>query len=160
MWLPKNERKLLSYYYRKINNVETSQYFEMKDLIKAFGEDLFKPSKLNIEMILLTYKLFENINNLLTQRGLIKWEILNPISISTLQDLPKTSEVLGWTESTNVNFRITLTLEGYDLGRKYSSWLTRSGLWFAEYKDHWFWLIVSFIGGIIGALTVNWLSKT
>jgi len=26
-------------------------------------------------------------------------------------------------------------------------------------KDHWFWLIVSFLGGIIGALIVNWLLK-
>ena len=54
---------------------------------------------------------------------------------------------------------IDLTIEGYDLGRKYSSWWTRSGLWFAEYKNHWIWLIVSFVGGIIGALLINWLSK-
>jgi hypothetical protein len=54
---------------------------------------------------------------------------------------------------------VQLSLEGYDLGRKYSSWWTKSGLWFAEYKDHWFWLIVSFLGGIVGALVVNWLSK-
>ena len=54
---------------------------------------------------------------------------------------------------------ITLTIDGYDLGRKYRSCLISSGLWFAEYKYHWFWLIVSFLGGIVGALTVNWLSR-
>jgi hypothetical protein len=53
---------------------------------------------------------------------------------------------------------VQLSLEGYDLGRKYSSCLIRSGLWFAEYKDHWFWLIISFLGGVIGGLLINWLS--
>lgn len=54
---------------------------------------------------------------------------------------------------------ITLKIEGYDLGRKYSSWWTRSGLWFEEYKHHWIWIIVSFLVGIIGGLLINWLSK-
>ena len=55
---------------------------------------------------------------------------------------------------------ITLYQQGHDLGKKYnSSWLVWSGLWFAEYKDHWFWLILGFLGGIIGAVLVNWLSK-
>jgi len=53
---------------------------------------------------------------------------------------------------------IILTISGYDLGRKYNSWLTRSGLWFVEYKDHWFWLILGFFGGIMGGILVNWLS--
>ena len=54
---------------------------------------------------------------------------------------------------------ISLTIEGYDLGSKYNSWWIRSGLWFTEYKHHWIWLIVSFLGGIFGALIVSWLSK-
>jgi len=157
MWLPKYERKLLSYYYRKINKVEASQYFNMEDLIKALGE--LKPPNFSIEMILRTYKLLENTNDLLSQRGLIKLENPSPSSISVLQELPKISKALGWTDIADIKFCITLTLEGYDLGRKYNSWLPRSGLWFAEYKDHWFWLILGFLGGIIGALIVNWLSK-
>ncbi len=52
-----------------------------------------------------------------------------------------------------------LSLEGNDLGRKYSSWWTRSGLWFTEYGNHWIWIIVSFLGGVIGGLLINWLSK-
>ena len=35
MWLPKDERKLLSYYYRQIKTVEIVQKFEIRDLIKA-----------------------------------------------------------------------------------------------------------------------------
>jgi len=54
---------------------------------------------------------------------------------------------------------VQLSLEGYDLGRKYSSWWTRSGLLYAEYKHHWIWLIGSFVSGIIATLFVLWLSK-
>jgi len=56
-------------------------------------------------------------------------------------------------------FKINLTLKGLDLGRKYDSFWIRSGLRFKEYKDHWIWLIVSFLGGIIGGLLISWLSK-
>jgi len=55
---------------------------------------------------------------------------------------------------------VTLTPEGIRLGQIYNSWWSRSNLWYAEHiKDHWFWLILSFLGGIIGAVLVNWLSK-
>ena len=69
--------------------------------------------------------------------------------------------LLRWRSGTDGNsVGITLFQQGYDLGRKYnSSWLVWSGLWFEEYRNHWFWLIISFLGGIIGALVVNWLSK-
>ena len=45
---------------------------------------------------------------------------------------------------------IALTVDGYDLGRKYAGFLTRSGLWFEEYRDHWLWLVIAFFGGVIG----------
>ncbi len=160
MWLPKYERKLLRYYYLKINKVETEQFFELKDLSKALGKkDTPKLQRTKRETILDTYNEAEKVNNLLSQRGLITWKNLDPASISVLQIFPKTSEDFSLPENTNINLRITLTIEGYDLGKKYNSWWTRTGLWFAEYKDHWFWLIISFLGGIIGALVVNWLSK-
>jgi hypothetical protein len=79
------------------------------------------------------------VNTVLRERGLI--------------------ESRGNTDYTSAPTQVSLTISGYDLGRKYNSWCTRSGLWFAEYKDHWFWLVLSFLGGIIGALVVNWLSN-
>jgi len=54
-------------------------------------------------------------------------------------------------------YEVTLKLAGWDLGCNYNSWWDRTGLWFREYKDHWVWLIVSFIGGVLGALVVQWL---
>jgi len=55
---------------------------------------------------------------------------------------------------------VRLTPEGMRLGSKYNSWFSSSGLWFAEYKDHWLWYVLSFLGGITGALLVNWLSRS
>jgi hypothetical protein len=158
MWLPKDERRLLSYYYQQISKVETNQAFEIKDLIKALKRKQVKPPKTKREIILETYNLLENVNNLLSSRGLITWENLdsNSISVARFCDHPTSQKLF---EDTTVNLRIKLTIEGYDLGRKYNSWWDRSGLWFAENKDHWFWLIVSFLGGIICTLVVNWLSK-
>ena len=160
MWLPKDEGKLLRYYYHQINKVEAAQNFEIRDIIKAFGKkERSGPPQAKMQIILDTYTRLEDVNNLLSQRNLIKWENLSPDSIRVLQALPKTSEALSWPENTNVNLCITLTIKGYDSGRKYSSRWTHSGLWFAEYRDHWFGLILSFLGGIVGALIVNWLSK-
>jgi len=69
---------------------------------------------------------------------------------------------LATSETDEVAEKIMLkfTLKGLDLACKYDNWLIRSGLWFAEYKNHWIWLIVSFFGGVIGGgVLVNWLSK-
>lgn len=159
MWLPKDERKLLSYYYRQINKVETDQKFEIIDLIKALRKkERSGPPKTKREIILDSYNTLESVNNLLNQRDLIKWKNLDPKSIIAAYsfDHPTSQELF---ENTKVNLCITLTIKGYDLGRKYSSWWTRSGLWFAEYKNHWIWLIVSFLGGVIGGLLINWMSK-
>jgi hypothetical protein len=55
---------------------------------------------------------------------------------------------------------IELTIDGYDLGRKYSSWLIWTGLCFAEYRHHWLWVIGAFVFGILGTLLVQWLSAS
>jgi hypothetical protein len=48
---------------------------------------------------------------------------------------------------------IALTVDGYDLGRRYRNWVESTGLLFAHYKDHWIWLIVAATaGGIITKL--------
>ena len=55
---------------------------------------------------------------------------------------------------------VQLSLQGYDVGRKYNSWLSRSNIWYAEYiRNHWIWNIISFIIGIFATLLIQWLSK-
>ena len=123
MWLPKDERKLLSQYYHELGQVGIRGRLFLSKLAKCLGGT----DKINQVII---------ASETLDRRKLI---IL----------MPRQGD----------DITLELTLEGYDLGRKYSSWWTRSGLWFAEYKHHWIWLIVSFLGGIIGGLLINWLSK-
>jgi hypothetical protein len=161
MWLPKDERRLLQGYYANIGQYDRDKCFHNSawgpvinsifikynaNRVKTCGEDaqvaqvgtnnaaLIK----KMAQILKDEKVITETNKILEARGLIR---------------------LRGDQTTNSIIGIMLTLNGYDLGRKYNSWFTRTGLLFAEYKHHWFWLIVSFLGGIIGTLIVNWLSK-
>jgi len=179
MWLPKDERHLLLAYYVNIFNIDdrnvcryldNPKWFEMSDWIavlekpswipiltpwlikhdackvKAYGDGADMPNEEDksmeqvqeeIKRCIRLEKKLKISNAGLERRGFIK-----------VQKHQHCGEVVG----------ISLSIKGYDLGRKYSSWWTRSGLWFAEYKNHWIWIIISFLGGVIGALLINWLS--
>ena len=133
MWLPKDERKLLALYFHKTGKPDEQETLKDNDDMKALG---WKESESNEDYDRQYINRVWNVDDILKKR-----EFLNVLN-----------RAIG--EKT-----VSLTLKGYDLGRKYSSWWIKSGLWFAEYKHHWIWLIVSFLGGIIGALLVNWLSR-
>ena len=134
MWLPKEERKLLKRYYNESKNTRETFEIGFPEVMKILG---FNENKASAPATNEMFDIALNANAILKDRELIYFE-------HEQEDLSK--------------FKISLTLKGYDLGRKYISWWTRSGLWFAEYKNHWIWLIVSFLGGIIGGLLINWLS--
>jgi len=109
MWLPKDEKETLVFYYRQF----------------AAGKIPPTPKQ----------PLDEGVHSRLNHRNLI--------------------------DITYVNHRplVTLTPEGIRLGQIYNSWWLRSNLWYAEHiKNHWIWLIVSFFGGVVGGLLINWLS--
>ena len=156
MWLPKNERQLLQGYYVTIGEIGREEEFTSEKLlyfIKSSASPNLPPqgTKEYIEKYKDWLKEWNRVLiaiKLLEERGLIISSHDPDIFIRTYRE-------------TGLNSRLTfsLTLKGYDLGRKYNSWFSRTGLWFAEYKDHWFWLLIGFLGGIIGALIVNWLSK-
>jgi hypothetical protein len=55
--------------------------------------------------------------------------------------------------------QISLTPEGIRLGQKYNSWWLRSNLWYEEHlKNHWIWVIIGFLGGVISGLLIKWLA--
>jgi hypothetical protein len=56
-------------------------------------------------------------------------------------------------------FGVSLTLKGYDLGRKYSRWFTRTGELFHAYRNHWIIFVLGFFAGILGSILVTWLSS-
>jgi hypothetical protein len=154
MWLPKEERDLLAYYYKKIKKPNEwytfdpwQNPFELIDAIGYFRlvRRIGRKVKYWFRIKILNSLKADNeprsdkewaVNERLQERGLIE---------------------LGRREIDKIP--VKLSLQGWDLGRKYHCLLVRSGLWFKEYKDHWVWLIVAFIGGIFGALIINTLSK-
>lgn len=144
MWLPKDERETLLKYYNCLQ--DTQEY-------KRF--------------VSLAERAYTSTRNLI-DRGLVHEiiesgpERFESLTAFTVMDSINLHNFLASSEDDIEcdNITLRLTLEGYDLGRKYSSWWTCSGLWFEEYKNHWIWIIVSFLGGVIGGLLINLLSKS
>jgi hypothetical protein len=180
MWLPKDERYLLLGYFVNIFNIDDRnvcryldkpKLFEMSDWTNVLNKPhwipilttlLIKHSARKIKTYGKTEELSNEEDKSVKQKKeeikkFIKFERRLQISNSALERR-KLIKVQSHEHVSGVS-GITLTIDGYDLGRKYSSWWTRSGLWFAEYKNHWIWIIVSFLGGVIGGLLINWLSK-
>ena len=179
MWLPKDERHLLLGYYVNIFNIDDKnvcryldkpKLFEMSDWTNVLNKPrwipiltplLVKHSARKIKTYGKTEELSNEENKSVKQKKeeiktFIKLERRLQISNSALERR-KLIKVEPHKSIPGV-LGISLTIDGYHLGIKYSSWLTRSGEWFAEYKNHWIWIIVSFLGGIIGGLLINWLS--
>lgn len=150
MWLPRDERRLLWYYYHRINKVDGEESFDLGELTESLicrslkelrQRERERCDKDGAEQARDYVNERDRVN--VANRALQKRGLIELVQYSGVREVK----------------RITLNLEGYDLGRKYSSWWDCTGLWFKEYKNHWIWIIVSFLGGVIGALRVSWLSR-
>jgi hypothetical protein len=155
MWLPRDERRLLHGYYVTIGEVGKQHEFSLDDLlrfIKSNESSHCTPSQDSVERVKAYYKDRERIiiaNNTLAERGLIT-------------HAPQVF-VSGYTYE-GARLTLSLTIIGYDLGRKYNSWWLFIKLWYEHYiKNHPIILLIvsliSYIAGIISMLLVNWLSK-
>jgi hypothetical protein len=143
MWLPKDERKTLRKYHSHIHNIDES-----------------------IRFTDLSEKAYNATRNLI-ERGLIL-EIKEGGKEHTeymmnyfLGDPINLKDFLSFSEENEIRQNVVLkfTLNGLDLANKYDNWWSRSNLWYAEHiKNHWIWLILSFLGGVISTLLINWLS--
>lgn len=174
MWLPKDERQLLRIYYwnirdrqKKIDSnpieeiwgtisedfAEAFEAQDWKESARRFKADLHKSVGANnretaeeengefdlkdargkITRYLCIRSRIDAANAVLSERNLIKLRH----------------------HKSEDNMGVSFTIEGYDLGRKYSKWYTLIGLWIGEYR--WVWLILA---GLIGALlskVLSWL---
>ncbi len=121
MYLPKDERKLLALYFHKTGKPDEQETLKDNDDMKALG---WKESESNEDYDRQYINRVWNADDILKKR-----EFLNV-----------SNRAIG--EKT-----VSLTLKGYDLGRKYNS---RQG-WFVEWLKE-YWLIITLSGGIIGFL--------
>jgi len=181
MWLPKDERYLLMVYYVSTPELRIEgPTFSVADLqpfvikppripilgprkVVKLARELIK-KKHNTGLTCNQQQMNTNVeNNFVNQQetnNKYKVWFEAKIKIETANKMLKERGLLDVSECGSYYYKINeMKLAGLDLGRKYCSWFKRSGLLYAEYKHHWFWLIVSFLVGVIGALLVNWLSR-
>jgi hypothetical protein len=152
MWLPKDERRLLFYWYLAIGRMDQEESFELRELVHCLiCKDIKELIERRQKKKSKPTNIVQAVDEYIDERNRVE------VAITALQQrgLIILKEYSGELQIKSV----CLTLQGFDLGKKYSSWWTRSGLWFAEYKNHWIWLIGSFVSGIFATLFVLWLSK-
>lgn len=144
MWLPIDERRLLAGYYVELAEVGETEVYRISALrpllrccrwgkkIQKYSDPHEKKSDESGDYRKWIKQYFDETNRIkrankhLAERGLLKVEKH---------------------QHENDVIVISLTIDGYDLGRKYAHFLSRSGLWFGEYQNHWAWLVAAFIGG-------------
>lgn len=134
MWLRKDERRLLAGYFHNRHmpgtGEEAERWYSVNDLRPLLRNPKTKIPESHDVDPQLDYNLLETnriklANNHLADRKLIT---LKP---------HETQDSVG----------IELTTAGDDLGRRYSHWFTWSDELFQEYRDHWLWLIFTFVCG-------------
>jgi hypothetical protein len=178
MWITKDERKLLTIYYlavnespKKINSGPTEvKEYSIKELIAVFQSkdfktkakellksDYYKPVEVPSDEADKTSGTPQQKNDSGFVNEFAQF-VEAMITINAVNDMLARRELIRLQQN-NTIIKIGLNIQGYDLGRKYSNWWTNTGLWFQEYKEHWIWLIVSFLAGILGGVLVTWLSS-
>jgi hypothetical protein len=163
MWLPRDERRLLQGYYVTIGEVSKQHEFSLDDLlgfIKSNASSELPPSGhpqrvKKYEEWLKDRNRVIIANEALEERGLITGSRAFQVFVAGIPCEKSES---------NQPLAISLTINGYDLGRKYNSPWVCIKLWYEQYiKNHPIILLIvsliSYIAGIISMLLVNWLSK-
>lgn len=163
MWLPKDERRLLAAFYVKLKGPENESRFHDDDLVNVLNacRSKWKAIAQNLEHVSDpdAGPKVQQVAKLLNEDGGKKYEDLKARLDIAIRAMQKRGLIESKAEG-QLRFTrcVSLTIDGYDLGRQYGRWLISSGLWFAEYRNHWVWLIVGFLGGVLGTLIVQWLT--
>ena len=158
MWLPEQERRLLRIFYgvtcgglKKGDSTPTAEKcYPLEDLVNIFAAKDFKKAERGLkgdcnkpvkktddeDSVEAIKKFFKDMAAIrATNTALVERNLIN---LSPRND--------------NLRIYVSMTIEGYDLGRKYSQWFTRTGLLFSEYRNHWIWFIVAFFGWHTGSI--------
>lgn len=152
MWLPKDEKKLLLYYY------------------KCRGGEIIRPLVLNKRHLIVSMRAlgdykgdgseFENYCEIEKSEPYMRvYEAHMKLEGRRLIRTNEESMVEGYDVITlpdELRLRtVVLTLEGSDLARKYNHWFTRCGLWWQEYRYNPLWIPFAYVAGIISTLITS-----
>jgi hypothetical protein len=154
MWLPSDERRLLAGYFRNIGRPDEPKAYRMRDLVRLlswrcvriveYGDETGTPTDTPT---------FERVKDAIPEyiRDSARVDHVNGLLASR-----KLVDVTSHEAEGDVRI-LALTLEGYDLGRRYSSWWNRLGLWFEHIRHHPVCLVVVFLLGVVSTLVIQWL---
>jgi len=152
MWLPKDERYLLQGYWHYINEINVEKTFSEFDLVPL----LSSPKNWK--------KIKEGSGDEKTPNKEFKDVFNKQCRVSKANECLDERKLIKLKSSRQYNYfcTLSLTIDGFDLARKYSSWWECSGLWFASLKDHWILWLCSFlgIGCILSALVIEVIKKS
>ncbi|MBA3482851.1 MAG: hypothetical protein H0T51_13660 [Pirellulales bacterium] len=150
MWLPYDERRLLAAYVHLLKGIDVKGTYHQGKLgrifvrgnrswdVPQYGDIDHAPSRFDSAADAGAY--MERLNRVIAaNRNLEKRNLL----------------ILDQHVAEPYVVIVTLTVDGYDLGRQYKHWLSGSGLWFAQYKDHWLWLLAAFLGAAVATQVID-----
>jgi len=167
MWLPTVERKLLAFYamydsefrdseidhsFAEIRPVLHMKFRDIKEYTNGLAD---RKKRTNCES---ETDDAPETNMSSSERKYMKW-LRDLGAIESANTRLHERNLIQYIERGQHCYGITLKLSGWDLGNQYNCWFTRSGLRFREHKDHWIWIVISFLSGILGGALVNWVSQ-
>jgi len=153
MWLPKDERRLIEGYYINIGEAEKEEWYGMSNWIPVIRTLRVKDRAQEVKSYLKGGKSQSEHDKLDPKdRGgsMKKWlKYRNRINIAnTSLKARKLIELRNHQSESDVK-AISLTIQGYDLGKKYSSIPHTILLWCNEYKV---WIILGLIISFVSVL--------
>ena len=157
MWLPKDERRLLAGLYRLIGEPKTRKGYRYDSLgrlldsprswrqVSRYGQQGDTDDDSCSMEDMKKFKL--QVHGLMGLRRRVATTVKTLESRNLIRFSPHESE-------DSVVF-VELSVKGFDMGRKYASFLERSGLWFREYRHHWLWIPLSYAAGVATPLLID-----
>jgi len=161
MWLPKDERRLLAGYYKLIGEVKESKGYHEGNLVHLLDR---RPDLARVHEYGRPggsadsedeYSDIEAFKSAIKRQGALQ----SRVSKANAALVAREMIALGEHQHEQSVVFVGLTITGYDLGRRYTSFWNGSGLWFEEYRNHWVWWIMSFLGGFAAALLLDVIKR-
>lgn len=139
MWLPRDERKTLLKYYHCLQNAQDhKQFIQLSE--RAY----------NATCNLIERRLVNEITEHGPDHNTYMATYVAGDKVNLDHFLPSPED-----NSAREGIILRLTLDGWDLARKYSSWwFGTTGEWWKENKGHWVWVLL----GIIVSFVIGWLT--
>lgn len=176
MWLPEDERKLLTIYYlaiseslKKVDSTPTAEkWYSTSDLVRVFEAENYKEVARGLKddyhkAVETTYGKNSDASNSQWDKEKAAKDIKQLLVGIARIDAAKAALIernlikVRRHGSVKHLFGVSLTIQGYDLGRQYNNRLDTIGLWCAAKEHKWLWYLITLVIGFLGGLLLRLL---